>query len=528
MTDSWLYLVFMLLGLAVGAAATWTVLRSQAAYAAAQARSAAEAERAALTAKLEAAEGRVAELAAGTAERDGRLAQLQQDLAAEAARRSAAEELAKRIPMLEQDLKTKESVLEQANQLISELKAKQSELATTLEEERKVAAEKLAILEEARQKLTDTFKALAAQTLASNNQAFLDLARASLEKFQESARGDLEKRQQAIVELVKPVKESLDKVDSRIQELEKAREGAYQALHEQVRNLLEIQHRLSAETSNLVRALRTPTVRGRWGEIQLKRVVEMAGMVEHCDFYEQQSVETEGGRLRPDLLVRLPGGKNIVVDAKAPLAAYLEAIEATDDVARTDKLKDHARQIRNHMTALGRKAYWDQFQPAPEFVVLFLPGETFFSAALQQDPALIEFGVEQRVIPATPTTLIALLRAVAYGWRQESLAQNAREISDLGRELYKRLSDMGGHLARLGKNLGGAVEAYNKAVGSLESRVLVSARRFKELEAAPAGIEIKSLTPVEQTTRIIQAPEMLALAESSAADNAADKGGNGK
>ena len=282
--------------------------------------------------------------------------------------------------------------------------------------------------------------------------------------------------------------------------------------------MLETQTQLRSETANLVRALGTPRVRGRWGEIQLKRVVEMAGMLDHCDFYEQQSVSTEEGRLRPDLIVRLPGGKNIVVDAKAPLTGYLEANEATDEPTRRSKLQDHARQIRDHMTALSRKSYWDQFQPAPEFVVLFLPGETFFSAALEQDAALIEQGVEQRVILATPTTLITLLKAVAYGWRQENLAANAREISELGKDLYKRIADMSSHIGDVGSKLGKAVESYNKAVGSLETRVLVSARRFRDLDAAGTEQEIDPVLPVEVAPRQLQASEMALLGDKDAED----------
>jgi DNA recombination protein RmuC len=355
-----------------------------------------------------------------------------------------------------------------------------------------------------KQETEAAFKALSADALARNNQSFLDLARSTLAQTQEAARGDLEKRQQAIVEMVTPVRHSLEKVDSQIQELEKARAGAYAALNEQVRSLVETQSQLRAETGKLVTALRTPGVRGRWGEIQLRRVVEMAGMLDHCDFVTQTTVASEEGRLRPDLLVRLPAGKTIVVDAKTPLDGYLQAIEAPDEQTRKARLADHARQVRAHLTALGRKSYWEQFELAPEFAVLFLPGECFFSAALESDPSLIEFGVEQNIILATPTTLIALLRAVAYGWRQENLAQNAAEISALGKDLFKRLSDMGEHWNKMGKALERAVEAYNSAVGSLESRVMVSARKFAELKTAPLGVEIAELEPVDKSVRAVQ------------------------
>ena len=381
---------------------------------------------------------------------------------------------------------------------------REAALEATLEAERRATNEKLLLVEESRARLADSFAALSADALARNNQAFLDLAGATLAQTQEAARGDLALRQQAIAEIVAPVRESLDKVDRQIQELEKTRAGAYATLGEQVRGMLETQSQLRTETGRLVTALRSPSARGRWGEIQLRRVVEMAGMLEHCDFQSQATLFGEEGRLRPDLLIHLPAGKTVVVDAKTPLDGYLQAIEAPDESTRKLRLADHARQVRAHMTALGRKSYWDQFDHAPEFAVLFLPGECFFSAALESDPELIEAGVGQNIILATPTTLIALLRAVSYGWRQENLARNAAEISTLGKELFKRLSDMAAHWNRVGSGLERAVEAYNSATGSFESRVMVSARRFADLKTAPLGVEIPALEPVEKTVRMPQ------------------------
>ncbi len=395
---------------------------------------------------------------------------------------------------------------------LSNLRERGAELTATLHKERAATAEKLAVLEQAQTLLADSFKALSAEALRHNNQSFLDLAKETLSSFQEQAKGDLDKRQAAISEIVAPVRQSLEKMDGQIQEMERSRAGAYEGLKQQVLSLLQTQTELRTETGNLVRALRTPAARGRWGEIQLRRVCEMAGMLDHCDFYEQTSVEAAGGRLRPDLTVKLPGGKTIVVDAKTPLDGYLDGIQGAEETVRQDGLARHARHVREHMRQLGAKAYWDQFEDTPEFVVLFLPGENFFSAALEQDPTLIEAGIDHRVILATPTTLIALLRAVAYGWRQERLADNAREISGLGSELYKRLCDLGGHMERLGGQLEKAVSCYNGAVGSLESRVLVSARRFRDLDIGPEGLDIPLLEPLDQAPRQIQAPELRARA----------------
>lgn len=366
------------------------------------------------------------------------------------------------------------------------------------------------VLRRSRATLSDTLRALSADALQRNNEAFLQLATSTLERYQAGARAELAERERAVEALVQPLRASLQRVDGVLGEMEKSRIASHAALSEQLRGLVETQiPMLRGETAALVQALRQPAVRGRWGEMQLHRVVEMAGMLEHCDFLEQPTRIAEERALRPDMIVRLPGGKQLVIDAKAPLSAYLEASEATDETTRASRLAAHAQQVREHMVALGRKGYWEQFHPSPEFVVMFLPGEMFFSAALQQDPSLIEFGVNEKVIVATPTTLIALLRAVAYGWRQEALAANAQQVAELGRELYTRIGVLARHWGELGERLGKAVEAYNRSVVTLESRVLVSARRFRDLQAAAPDSQIDVQSQVPLTPRELQAEELV-------------------
>ena len=378
----------------------------------------------------------------------------------------------------------------------SQLSTLNTQLSSSLASERAAAAEKLSALTDAHQRLTNEFKALSADALARNNTAFLELARETFGKLQQQSSGDLEKRQQAIDALVKPLRESLQQVDAKIGAIENARKEAYGTLSEQLRSLNTAQLQLQTEASRLSTALRSTTYAGSWGELQLRRVVEMADMLGYCDFCEQET----SGSLRADLVVRLPGGQRIVVDAKTPLESFRAASETTDETVRAARLLEHAQKVRGHIDSLGAKNYWEQFQPAPEFVVLFLPGDQFLGAALHADSTLMDRAIAKRVLLATPSTLIALLKAAAYGWRQESISKNAEEISLLGRQLYDRMVTFAEHLEKVGRALDNALKGYNSAVGSFESSILPSARRFAELGARGAK-ELSEPPAIETTPR---------------------------
>src|SRR5712692_5721526 len=382
-------------------------------------------------------------------------------------------------------------------------------LQIELEKDRAVHAERLKAYGEAEARLREAFQALSADALKTNNQAFLDLAETRLREARTEATSDIDARKKAIEELLAPMAKTLDQVDREIKDSERRRTETGAQLMQKIASLDTAGQSLRDETRRLTDALKRPGVRGRWGELQLKRVVELAGMVEYCDFSEQRTLQCEDdSRIRPDVIVRLPGGKQIVIDAKAPLDAYLRALEAPDEAARQTLLVEHARQVRAHISQLSAKSYFDKIASTPEFVVMFLPGEMFFSAALEHDPSLIECGVEKRVIPASPTTLIALLRAVAYGWQQEAMEENARKISDLGKSLYEAIRTLGARFDTLGLRLKSSLEAYNEAVGSLEGNVLVKARKLKELQAANGGEEIKALEPIDRVPRMLQVPEL--------------------
>jgi DNA recombination protein RmuC len=390
-------------------------------------------------------------------------------------------------------------------------------LAAELDAERNASRGKLALLQDAEAKLRDAFSALSSEALRQNNQSFLALARTSLSEFQHTAKLDLDGRHKAIEDLVQPLKQSLTLVDAKLQQVDKDRLGSHSALTEQLRSLHNAQQSLQTETGRLVQALRSPNVRGQWGELQLRRVVEAAGMLEYCDFDLKESASVDGSRLTPDMIVRLPGGKNVVVDAKVASAAYLDAMESEDETARDGKLRDHARQVRDHVVRLGNKTYWAHFQPAPDLVIMFLPGEALLSTALQRDPGLLEFSLGRGVMLASPLTLVALLRAVAFGWQQEKIAKNAQEISELGRQLYDRIRVMAIHFEDVARGLTRSVESYNKAIGSLESRVLVTARRLKD-KGVTAPEELPELATIDHTPRPLGAPALVGLFDDDPVD----------
>lgn len=433
--------------------------------------------------------------------------------------RAAAEERASLLPRLEHQLSDRERLVNTLNEEILNLKARHASLMTRLDEAEKGHTEKLKLIEEAQRAFTDNFKNVAAEALAANNRDFLELAKSALERTATVPEAGGELPHQTIDGIVGPLRESLEKVDARILELEKERAAAYEGLTEQVKLLASTHSQLQSDTAHLARALRTPALRGGWGELRLRRVVELAGMLDHCDFVEQPAAGSEEGAPAPALIVKLPNEREIAVDSTASLQAYLDSLDAGGEEARKAKLVEHAQQIRAHLERLSAKDYWDRLARAPEFVIAFLPGETFFSAALEQDPSLIEYGVENKVLLATPTTLIALLKAVAYGWRQERIAHNAQQISELGRQLHDRLHALTGYFDELRGGLIKSVDAYNRAASSLESQVLVSARRFKDLSGAP-GEEVEAPQQVDRSVRQVQPGELALLA--AAADNSGD------
>ena len=407
-----------------------------------------------------------------------------------------------KLQVLLQNKMTLEDSVAVSNTQILNLTQENTELKAILHHERVLAQSKIDTLQQLQNQVNETFQNLSKQALLANNSSFMELAKSSFHHLLETSKLEMEKKQKQFVDVVEPVHKTLTLVDQKIAQLEKERVQSFTDLRRQLVDLTSSQKDLRLETANLVKALRTPTGRGQWGEIQLKRVVEMAGMLAHCDFTEQTT--SADGKLRPDLVVHIPGDKQIVVDAKTPLSAYLEALEIQDEDKRTALLDDHARQVRAHVRALSQRGYWEQFQPSPEFVVMFLPGEAFFSAALERDPSLIEYGVKEKVILATPTTLIALLRAVSFGWRQENIADHAKVISELGRELYKRLNDMTQHFSKMGRHVHQMVDSYNQTVASFERRVLVTARKFQDIDSTLPTQAMDGLVQLEATPRSIE------------------------
>lgn len=432
----------------------------------------------------------VSEVKADLGAKVGEISKLQETLKMECEQKAAAQAELREARSTIQELTTVRDQLNSESQLRVAAETKLTESEKNLEQQKR-------LLDEAKARLTDAFNALSSEALKSNNQAFLALAKGTFETIRVEAKGDLEARQQAIDGLIAPLKESLGRYENQVQEMERVRQTAYGSLEEQVKALSNTNQLLQKETGSLVTALRNPQVRGRWGEMTLRRVAELAGMVEHCDFNEQETLENNGNRQRPDMIVNLPGSRRILVDAKVPLQAFIDGVSAETEEQRKALLAKHGQLVRNHMNQLASRAYWEQFDQAPEIVVLFLPGESFFAAAAEQDRTLIEDGMQKRVILATPTTIIALLRAIAYGWRQEDIAKNAQEISTLGKQLHDRIRTFVDHFETLGSALRRAVDGFNCARASLESRVLTGARKFRELRAA-TGDEIPEIQPIEE------------------------------
>lgn len=386
---------------------------------------------------------------------------------------------------------------------INALRETNAALSATLESERQAANARIAELEKAREKLAETFGALSNEALKANSVEFLKLAKENLKQYQMQAQNELNQKEKSFENLVKPIKETLEKTEKQIRQMEHERKEAHGALTQHLQTMMEAHQALQGETRNLVNALRRPEVRGQWGELTLKRLAELAGMVEHCDFYEQEHTSTGEGAFRPDMVVRMPGGREIVVDVKTPLDAYISAVETTDETLRTQHLQRHTKNVRERVKELSSKAYWSQFKQSPDFVVLFIPGEQFLSTALDNDAGLLEFAMKQKVILATPTSLVALMRAIAYGWRQESLAENAVLIREIGSELYQRLATFTEHLSKMGKSLTSSVQHFNKAVGSMDTRILPSARKFTEM-GIHTDKPVESLSQIETTPRSVE------------------------
>ena len=409
---------------------------------------------------------------------------------------AAAEVRAEQAEVLEKRLQEREAEIAALQKSLSDLRSRGARLETIIRQDRQALKEKLSLVEGWQDRLTDAYKGLSTQALNENNRVFMDLAQTTLARFVDRARSDMDQRSQAVDGMLKPLHEALARYENNTRAMERARQDAYGELRQQVHSLMTTQERAQKETSRLVKALQVPHVRGRWGETTLKRVAELAGMQAHCDFYEQPVTPGRDNRMRPDMIVQLPGNRLIVVDAKVPLSAYLDALEAAQAEKRDALLDRHAAQIATHIQQLARKAYWSQFDTTPEFVVLFIPGENFFAAALARNPRLIEDGMQRQVVLATPTTLIALLKAVSYGWRQQQAAENADKVARLGRTLYERLQTMTGHLQQMGRDLDRCVGSYNRMVGSMERRVMVSARGFEELGVV--GSDVHETTDLEK------------------------------